>query len=149
MPEPGAAFFYPWRIVDNSLWMTKSSYIHIPHFLNPTDFPVASSGDQLTISSISTLEADVAEVASSEVTAARSRFSYQATTSWLPWMEMGQQPGFVIWHSTGKKLFGLNELPAGSLKAMRRAHPSWFERPVPWLDFTNLYMLYQAAHRGR
>lgn len=148
-PEKGKPFFYPWRIVDNSLWMTKSSYIHIPHWLQPADYPLASSGEQLTISSISTLEADLDEVTSTEVTAARSRFSYQATTGWLPWMEMGQQPGFVVWHSAGKKLFALDELPAGTLKTLQRVHPQFFERPEPWPDFTNMFIQYQATQQGR
>ena len=39
------------------------------------------------------------------------------------WMEMGDRPGHVVWHSSGGKLASVNELPAEYLERARAEHP--------------------------
>ena len=147
LPKTGNPFRYPWRIVGDGLWMTKGTYIDTPHWLKPSEFPKASPGERLYVSSISTLKASLSEVEKDSVTAARSEFSYQATSGWLPWMQMGQQPGFVIWHSAGQKLFDLDEVPSDTLAILQEVHPIWFERPEPWPEFINMFLIY-AGREG-
>ena len=59
-------------------------------------------------------------------------------------MQMGQQPGFVIWHSAGQKLFDLDEVPSETLAILQEVHPIWFERPEPWSEFINMFLIYAA-----
>ena len=47
LKNTGKPFRYPWRIVDGTLWMTKASYIDTRHWLDPREYPLASSGERL------------------------------------------------------------------------------------------------------
>lgn len=140
LPDTGKPFSYPWRIVNDDLWMTKSNYIRAPNWLSPTDFPQQSSGKEIIVATHSSLRGSLAELEDPEVLSVRSDFAYTATSGWLPWMNMGQAPGMVTWAESGRKLLSLDEAPAMQLATLRRVHPQWFARPEPWPDFTNMYL---------
>ena len=144
LPNTGKPFSYPWRIVNDDLWMTKSSYIRAPHWLSPDEFPEDSSGKELVVATHSSLSGSLVEIEDPSVTTVRSDFAYSATSSWLPWMKMGQIPGMVSWAEAGRKLLDLSEAPAAQIEMIRRVHPQWFERPEPWTDFTNMYLQHKA-----
>ena len=142
LPRTGKPFHYDWKIVAGDLWMNKSSYIKAPNWLAPEKYPRASSGPSVIVATHSTLKARLADVENPRMASVPTDFSYAATSSWLPWMEMGQSPGHVIWAEAGKKLFSLDEAPAEQLAMLHQVHPQWFERPDPWPQFTNLFLQY-------
>jgi hypothetical protein len=147
MPNTGKPFAYPWRIVAGDLYMTKSSYIRAPNWLQPADWPLESSGREIIVAAHSTLKAPLAEIENPRVASARTDFFYTATSGWLPWMLMGETPGHVIWAESGRKLLSLDDAPAEQVAMLRRVHPQWFGRPEPWPEFTNMYMQYKAARK--
>lgn len=147
MPNTGKPFNYPWRIVGDDIWMTKSSYIKAPNFIDPRQWPLESSGKDLIVATHSTLRSKLSDIENTAIASAPCDFSYAATSSWLPWMQMGPTPGHVIWAEAGKKLFSLQEIPAPHLAHLRAVHPLWFERPEPWPDFTNMYMQYKERFK--
>jgi hypothetical protein len=117
-------------------------------FAEKKEFPEETPATPLTVSSIAVMESRLSQVLDPLLSSVPTSYSYQATSDWLPWMKLGQRPGYLVWHENGKKLFSLNELPADSLAALRRLHPVWFNRPVPWEGFTNLFFQYREQ-RGR
>lgn len=147
MPNTGKPFAYPWRIVAGDLYMTKSSYIRAPNWLQPADWPLESSGREIIVAAHSTLKAPLAEIENPRIASAHTDFFYTATSGWLPWMLMGQTPGHVIWAESGRKLMSLDDAPAEQLAMLRRVHPEWFGRPEPWPEFTNMYLQYKAARQ--
>jgi Protein of unknown function (DUF1838) len=147
MPNTGKLFAYPWRIVAGDLYMTKSSYIRAPNWLQPVDWPLESSGREIIVAAHSTLKAPLAEIENPRIASAHTDFFYTATSGWLPWMLMGQTPGHVIWAESGRKLMSLDDAPAEQLAMLRRVHPEWFGRPEPWPEFTNMYLQYKAARQ--
>ena len=62
---------------------------------------------------------------------------------------MGATPGHVVWAESGKKLFSLDEAPADQVERLRQVHPSWFGRPEPWPEFTNMYLQYKERYAPR
>jgi hypothetical protein len=143
-------FRQPWRIAGDTLWMTKAFYISgRPQWLDIREFPEETPATPLNVSSIAVMESRLADVLDPRLSSVQTRYSYQATSDWLPWMKLGQRPGFLVWHENGKKLFSLNEVPADSLAALRRLHPVWFQRPVPWEGFTNLFFQYREQRARR
>jgi hypothetical protein len=144
MPNTGKPFNYPWKIVGDDIWMTKASYIKAPNFLDPREWPLESSGKDIIVATQSTLHAKLSDVENTAVASAPCDFAYTASSAWLPWMQMGPTPGFLIWAEAGKKLFSMNEIPAEQLAQLRKVHPQWFNRPEPWPDFTNMYLQYKA-----
>ncbi|MFM7396793.1 MAG: DUF1838 family protein [Gammaproteobacteria bacterium] len=149
LPDTGKPFSYPWRVVNDELWMTKSSYIRAPNWLSPEEFPEESSGKEVIVATHSSLRGALAEVEDPSVTTVRSDFAYTATSGWLPWMKMCGLPGMVSWAESGKKLLSLEEAPAAQLEALRRIHPQWFARPEPWPEFTNMYLQYKARAKAK
>lgn len=147
MPDTGKPFAYPWRVVAGDLYMTKSSYIRAPHWLQPDAWPLESSGPDVVVAAHSTLKAPLAAVDDPRVACAPTDFSYTATSGWLPWMLMGQTPGHVVWAESGRKLTSLEQAPAAQLAMLRRIHPQWFARPEPWPEFTNMYLQYREQRR--
>jgi hypothetical protein len=147
MPNTGKPFNYPWRLVGDDIWMTKSSYIEAPNWLDPKEWPLESSGPKVIVATHSSLRAKWSDVQNPRSSSVPVDFAYTATSSWLPWMRMGQRAGHLVWAESGKKLFSLEEAPAEQLAAVRKFHPQWFQRPEPWPEFTNMYLRYKAAHR--
>lgn len=149
LPDTGKPFSYPWRVVNDELWMTKSSYIRAPNWLTPEEFPEESSGKEIIVATHSSLRGALAEVEDPSVTTVRSDFAYTATSGWLPWMKMGGAPGMVSWAESGKKLLSLEEVPPTQIEALRRIHPQWFTRPEPWPEFTNMFLQYRARAKAK
>ena len=56
-------------------------------------------------------------------------FSSSYVAPWLAWMEMGDTPGHLLWHSSGRKLGSIDEIPAGYLQRARRLQPGHFDAP--------------------
>jgi hypothetical protein len=148
--EKAEPFRQPWRVLGDDLWMTKAFYISgRPQWLDRAQFPEETPATPLTVSSIATMRASLTHVLDPARSSVPTDYAYQATSDWLPWMKMGQRPGFVVWHEAGKKLFNLEEVPPDSLAALERIHPVWFKRPVPWEGFTNLFLLYREQRGPR
>jgi hypothetical protein len=148
MPDTGKPFSYPWRIVAGDLYMTKSSYIRAPNWLQPDAWPLESSGPEVIVATHSTLKGPLALVDDPGIACAPADFSYAAISGWLPWMLMGQMPGHVIWAESGRKLMSLDEAPAAQLSMLRRIHRQWFARPEPWAEFTNMYLQYREQRKA-
>lgn len=144
MPKTGKPFSYPWKVVAGDLYMVKSSYIRAPNWLQPVDWPLESSGKEIIVAAHSSLKAKLADVENPRIASAPTDFAYTATSGWLPWMQMGATPGHVVWAESGKKLFSLDEAPTDQVERLRLVHPSWFARPEPWPEFTNMYLQYIA-----
>lgn len=149
MPNTGKPFNYPWKVVAGDLYMVKSSYIRAPNWLSPVDWPLESSGKDVVVAAHSSLKARLADVQDPKVASAPTDFAYTATSGWLPWMQMGPTPGHVVWAESGKKLFSLDEAPADQVQRLREVHPTWFARPEPWPEFTNMYLQYRERHAPR
>ena len=127
--------------------MTKESYFQSPHWLKMSEFPMEVAGDRLNVATTSILKARWSEVTDSDVASVPAEFAYTATSDWIPWMLMGQTPGFVVWHEAGRKYFDIKDLPQDTVAKVREVHPLWFNRPEPWPEFTNMYFQYKEQRK--
>jgi hypothetical protein len=57
-------------------------------------------------------------------------FSSSYLAPWLAWLEMGDTRGHLLWHSSGRKLAGISEIPAAYMERARRLQPGHFEPPA-------------------
>jgi hypothetical protein len=129
--------------------MTKEVYIWgRPQWLDIGKFPEETPATPINVSSIATMKSRWSDVLDPGQSAVGTDYFYQATSDFLPWMKMGQRPGFVVWHEAGKKLLSLDEAPRQTLAAVEKIHPAWFRRPVPWEGFTNMYAQYREQRGG-
>jgi hypothetical protein len=145
--EKTEPFHQRWRRAGDDLWMIKEMYIWgIPQWLDIKQFPDETPKTPINVSSITTMKSNLRNVLDPALASVPTEYFYQATSDWLPWMKMGQRPGFVVWHEAGKKIFSLDDLPATTRTAMEKIHPQWFARPVPWEGFTNMFFLYRQEY---
>lgn len=145
LKKEGKPFHYPWRIEGNDLWMSKSGYITTHTFLDPAKYPKASAGPNLYVSHTSVLNSKLDDVADPDVANADAYYSYTATSSWLPWLRMGQRPGFVVWRSNGRKIPSLDAAPPEMLANIQRVHPALFEA-APWKDYRSVFHMYRDRY---
>jgi hypothetical protein len=145
--EKAEPFHQRWRQAGDDLWMVKEVYIWgIPQWLDIKQFPEETPETPINVSSITTMKSSLRDVLDPALASVPCEYFYQATSDWLPWMKMGQRPGFVVWHEAGKKIFSLDDVPARARAAIEQIHPQWFTRPVPWEEFTNMFFLYRQQH---
>ena len=145
--EKTEPFSQRWRRAGDDLWMIKEMYIWgIPQWLDIKQFPDETPETPINVSSITTMKSSLRDVLDPSRASVPTEYFYQATSDWLPWMKMGQRPGFVVWHEAGKKIFSVDDLPATTRTAVEAIHPQWFTRPVPWEGFTNMFFLYRQQH---
>ena len=127
--------------------MVKELYIWgIPQWLDIKQFRDETPETPINVSSITTMKSSLRDVLDPALASVPTEYFYQATSDWLPWMKMGQRPGFVVWHEAGKKIFSLDDLPVRTRAAIEQIHPQWFNRPVPWEEFTNMFFLYRQKY---
>lgn len=56
-------------------------------------------------------------------------FSSSYLAPYLAWMDMGDTPGHLLWHSSGAKLRSFDDVPAPYMTRARQAQPTHFESP--------------------
>lgn len=58
-----------------------------------------------------------------------SRISWQRISSWLPWMQMGDRPGVMIFNATGYSSFERERIPTRLLQILNERFPAYLQPP--------------------
>ena len=83
--------------------MTKAFYIYgQPQWLDREQFPEETPATPLNVSSIAEMHSRLSDVLDPSLSSVETAYFYQATSDFLPWMKMGQERGFTVWHEAGK-----------------------------------------------
>jgi hypothetical protein len=64
------------------------------------------------------------------VTRPATTFSSSYSAPYLKWMEMGEEPGHLLWHSSGRKLASMAEIPPAYRARGDRLQPGHFVAPA-------------------
>ena len=59
-----------------------------------------------------------------------SRISWQRISGWLPWMQMGDRPGVMIFNATGYSSFDRARIPPRLMSVLQKRFPSYLEAPA-------------------
>lgn len=78
--------------------------------------------------------APVSEVLDASRSSVATRVAYSAMTSWRPWMEMTDVPGFTTSNGFGGKASSLEDLPDDYLRFTAMRHPDVLKGPAAILD---------------
>ncbi|WP_106398823.1 DUF1838 family protein [Actinocorallia populi] len=70
-----------------------------------------------------------AEALDPSLASARCDVSWMRLSAWLPWMEMAQRPGGLVFHCRGTKLDSYDDLPAGVRAYAEKNHPEYAHAP--------------------
>jgi hypothetical protein len=64
-------------------------------------------------------------------------FTWQRVGPWLPWMDQGDRPGVLVYTARGRKVAGLDEVPAVLAHAIARDLPRYGHAPACLVDGRN------------
>ncbi|MGH2830718.1 MAG: DUF1838 family protein [Actinomycetota bacterium] len=109
---PRGPFRLPVTDCGDEIVMTLDVYLTHPSPLPPSEFPQHSGADLYQAAELFQFFCRRADVADDAVADAPSRVSWTRIGPWLPWMEMADRPGMLVYHGQGAKLpGGYAELP--------------------------------------
>lgn len=102
-----------WVLHDDRVLWSFTIPLAYPSPLPVSDYPQASAEDTYRSVEQFVFEAALADLSDVSQASVPTRIVWSRMGQWLPWMERGQQPGWLIYQATGRKLLGgWDELPA-------------------------------------
>jgi hypothetical protein len=107
-------------------WLVES-------YQNGDDVWLVTSRQLLTVpqpwSETQTIFAKAYELADPGRFRAAAVFSSSYLAPYLAWMEMDEAPGHLLWHSSGRKLASIEEIPPRYRERAQRLQPGHFDTP--------------------
>ena len=138
----GSPFVLPWDVSGDDVRLTETSWGERDNWLQPKDWPRASSGQKMQMSTSSTYIARMSELADP------ARDSVTATHIWTfvaprpAWMLMGQTPGSVLWRWVGRKIIDRAELDPVIVAEIEKRVPGFMTKEQPWTEKSNGWVQY-------
>lgn len=140
-PEP-----LNFQFIDDSIYMLQASAFSYPNPFQPDEWPKESSGAEAFWDSHYIYMAKLDDVTNPDITQAPSYIQLQNLTSWSPWLRMGQTPGRGWGRGFGKKISGVDDIPAFARADLERRHPQIFDLDS-WTELVDEWGDYKRAHR--
>jgi hypothetical protein len=124
---------FPYDVYGNDIVFQISVFRFDPSPMSRADYPLHSADDNYQSAELWGMIGRIEEVMDPEVTSASCVTSWSRVSQWLPFMEMGDAPGIMVFHSHSYKLMGgAAELPANILAYTEKNHPKYLESPREW-----------------
>ncbi|MBT8445377.1 MAG: DUF1838 domain-containing protein, partial [Gammaproteobacteria bacterium] len=97
-------------------------------------YPADSGNPNMFYKESTIWSAPLRDVLNDRTTNVDARVSYSAMTSWRPWMQMADVPGFTTSNGFGGKARSLEDLPDDYLRFTEMTNPDVLEGPEALLD---------------
>jgi hypothetical protein len=135
-PLEGGPFAPPWPYTVNGddLVFRISVFSFRDSVLPRKNYPVQSANNKYQAAELWMMNGRVSEVMDPEVTSASCVTSWARVGQWLPFMEMGNRPGIMVYHSDAYKLMGgvAADLPEEIRAYTEKNHAKYLESPKTW-----------------
>ena len=100
------------RMLDDRVLWSLALPLAYPSPLPMAEHPRASADDTYRSVELFDFEVGLADLADESLASVPARVTWSRVGQWLPWMGRGQQPGWLVYHATGRKLpGGWDDLP--------------------------------------
>ncbi|MBK6597779.1 MAG: DUF1838 family protein [Proteobacteria bacterium] len=104
--------------------------LRYPNPLDRENYPLYSSGDFYEAVELFNDYANMRDLANPKLSSVPSTGSWSRIGPWLPWMEMGQHEGHLLYHARAvKPINGLNGVPAKLREHIAKTAPKFLEAP--------------------
>ena len=108
--------------------------LRYPNPLNPEDHPRHSSGEWYEAMELFNHFVRRSDLENPDLASAPSTVSWSRIGPWLPWMEMADHPGWLVYHGRGIKLDSVAELPTGIHDYIAQHFPKYLSAPEAWSE---------------
>ncbi|MFM7396113.1 MAG: DUF1838 family protein [Gammaproteobacteria bacterium] len=149
-PPPRVPFIMPWY--QHGGWADMEIHIHLayPNALQPDKWPRESSGPIVQVSEMFAHHVKVEDLQNPKLTTLDYTGTWNRVTPWLPWMLMGQRPGFcqyACFMGTTKDLESV--LSRQVLDYAHKNYAKYFDAPTEWSEDRSLSSLEHYALRQK
>ncbi len=125
---------FPYEVHGNDIVFQISVFRFEDSPMPRADYPLHSANDKYQSSELWGTIGRLEEVMDPDITSASNVTSWARLSQWVPFMEMGDAPGTMVFHSHSYKLMGgESELPPEILAYTEKNHPKYLESPKEWL----------------
>ncbi len=124
---------YPYVAYGDDVVFQWNFFIFKPAELTRSEYPLYSSGDKDQHAELWGIKGRKSEILDPNISSASCVMSWTRVADWLPWMEMGNNPGTMAFHSHSMKLMGgVGDLPRYILDYTEKNYPQYLEAPKEW-----------------
>ncbi|MDG1462020.1 MAG: DUF1838 family protein [Gammaproteobacteria bacterium] len=124
---------YPYEVHGNDIVFQLSIFQFRESPMSRAEYPMHSADDNYQSAELWGMIGRMEEVMDPDITSASCVTSWSRIGQWLPFMEMGDAPGIMAYHSHSYKLMGgAAELPAEILAYTEKNYPKYLESPKKW-----------------
>jgi hypothetical protein len=131
----GGPFSAPWpyTVMGDDIVFRISVFSFRDSVMPRADYPLHSANDKYQASELWMMNGRVSEIMNPDITSASCVTSWSRVGQWLPFMEMGNRPGIMVYHSDSYKLLGgLDDIPPVIRTYTEKHHPKYLESPKTW-----------------
>ncbi len=129
----GINFPRPYEVHGDNLLFRVSFYRLEDNVMPRKDYPLHSQSDKYQTTELWGMIGRLSEIMDPNVTSASCMTSWSRIAGWLPFMEMGDRPGQMVYHSHAYKMDdGPAELPDNIRAFFEKDYPEYFESPREW-----------------
>lgn len=133
-PPGRPAMALPWVNSGDGLMLTMNIPLAYPNPLMPEQFPRQSSGPVYAGSEHFMFFVKREDMENPAIKSAPLLMSWTRTGPWLPWMELGQRPGGLLYIAQSAKLGSLKELPQDIQDLVHSKYPEYATAPATWVQ---------------
>jgi len=124
---------YPYIAYGDCIAFRWDFFIYRPSHMSRAEYPVYSAGDMDQHAELWGIQGRRSDVLNPDITSGECTLSWSRIAQWLPFMEMGNTPGSMIFHSACIKLLGgVSELPRYMLDYTEKHYTKYLEAPTEW-----------------
>ena len=128
---PRGPFLLPITDCGDEVVLTLDVYLTYPSPLPRARYAAYSQDDVYQAAELFQFFCSRSDLESDDVLDAPARVSWTRVGPWLPWMEMGDEPGQLVYHAQGYKLpGGYDDLPAWIRSRVESEKPEYRTAPT-------------------
>jgi hypothetical protein len=103
--------------------------------MSRAEYPLQSQQDLYQSGEMWAISGSLKELSDPKVTSAENHTAWARVGMWLPFMEMGDLAGVMIYHSQSFKFKrGPSEIPKNILAYTEKHHPEYLSAPKEWKE---------------
>jgi hypothetical protein len=129
-PKAGEAGRLPFMVNGPEVFLRMDIPLAYPNPLQPAEFPAESSGPTYLASEHFIFFSKTADLANRSLNSVPLTYAWTRTGPWLPWMRMGQRPGYLIYSGHGRKFASFDEMPADIRDFTKANYPAYMTSPA-------------------
>ena len=118
----------------DDVFFQRNFFISRKSSITPDEYPLHSSGPNYDLAEYHNYFTKLSAIEDENLSAAPAFGVTNSVNNWLPWMEMGNRPGYLIHQSRFKKLKGVNDMPEGFVAHIAAHYPDHLLAPTEFRE---------------